>query len=325
MLLAHSCNIGLEQKSDIGSISFIHKYTPCLPSTSRQINPWIFIRREETISSWQWNSWNCYSLWQWRHPLTKYLPNHLRKKLEKKKTEHQPVGASSPTATAFFLSQPWTEQNAGASGGWRGWNQRTFAERLGLDDLADAPWPHPILGSQGELVPGATFQGLQPVGPLTGADGETAPLLTVILWVLQDVTWRESADGNGITNPSGNPRRNFKDLIKLEKKSHVQGNIQLSPDWKVPGNAICPLWQQLKYNFYGGFKGEKKRMDISKDPSISNNQMMNLDPLKWVVREYRSGRSDRATVIRAEEKVIKCVNKLPQRQTAIYWKLLSPW
>lgn len=72
-------------------------------------------------------------------------------------------------------------QEGAGDGTNTGWNQRTFAERLGLDDLADAPRPHPVLSSQGELVPGATFQRFQPVGPLTGADGETAPLLTVIL------------------------------------------------------------------------------------------------------------------------------------------------
>lgn len=52
---------------------------------------------------------------------------------------------------------------------------------LSLDDLTDAPWPHSILGSQGELVPGATLQVLQSIGTLTRADGKVAPLLTVVL------------------------------------------------------------------------------------------------------------------------------------------------
>lgn len=52
---------------------------------------------------------------------------------------------------------------------------------LSLDDLTDAPWPHSILGSQGELVPGATLQVLQTVRALARADGKAAPLLTVVL------------------------------------------------------------------------------------------------------------------------------------------------
>ena len=65
----------------------------------------------------------------------------------------------------------------------------TFPVGLGLDDLTDAPWPHCILGGEGELVPGAALEGLQAVGPLAGADGVVPPLLTVVLRVLEDVAW----------------------------------------------------------------------------------------------------------------------------------------
>ena len=61
---------------------------------------------------------------------------------------------------------------------------------LCLNDLTDAPWPHCILGSECELVPGSTLEVLQSVGALTGADGKVPPLLAVILRVLQDVAWR---------------------------------------------------------------------------------------------------------------------------------------
>lgn len=53
--------------------------------------------------------------------------------------------------------------------------------------LTDASRPHCILGSEGELVPGATLEVLEPIGALTGTDGKVTPLLTVILRVLQNV------------------------------------------------------------------------------------------------------------------------------------------
>lgn len=62
---------------------------------------------------------------------------------------------------------------------------------LCFDDLADAPRPHCILGRQGELVPGAALEILQAVRTLAGADGKTAPLLAVVLRVLQDVSCEE--------------------------------------------------------------------------------------------------------------------------------------
>lgn len=58
---------------------------------------------------------------------------------------------------------------------------------LCFDDLTDASWPHCILGSEGELVPCAALEVLQPIGALTGTDGKVPPLLTVVLRVLQDV------------------------------------------------------------------------------------------------------------------------------------------
>lgn len=65
----------------------------------------------------------------------------------------------------------------------------TFPMGLSFNYLTDAPWTHCILGCQGKFVPGATLQVLQTVWTLTRADGKTAPLLTVVFWVLQDVTW----------------------------------------------------------------------------------------------------------------------------------------
>lgn len=64
----------------------------------------------------------------------------------------------------------------------------TFPVGLGFNDLTDAPWPHCILGRQGEFVPGAALEVLQTVRALAGTDRETAPLLAVVFGVLQDVT-----------------------------------------------------------------------------------------------------------------------------------------
>ena len=64
----------------------------------------------------------------------------------------------------------------------------TFPMSLSLYDLTDPPRPHSILGRESELVPGATLEVLKAVRTLTGADGKAAPLLTVVLRVLQDVT-----------------------------------------------------------------------------------------------------------------------------------------
>lgn len=57
----------------------------------------------------------------------------------------------------------------------------TFSMSLCFNDLTDPSRSHSILGCEGELVPGATLEILQPIGPFAGADGEVAPLLTVVL------------------------------------------------------------------------------------------------------------------------------------------------
>ena len=57
----------------------------------------------------------------------------------------------------------------------------TFPMGLCFNDLTDASGPDCILGGEGELVPGATLEVLQPIGALTGTDGKVTPLLAVIL------------------------------------------------------------------------------------------------------------------------------------------------
>lgn len=66
----------------------------------------------------------------------------------------------------------------------------TFPMSLCLDDLTDTSRTHCVLGGEGELVPGTTFEVFQPIGALTGTDGKIPPLLTVVFRVLQDVAWR---------------------------------------------------------------------------------------------------------------------------------------
>lgn len=68
---------------------------------------------------------------------------------------------------------------------------------LCFDDLTDASGPHCILGGEGELVPGATFEVLQTIGAFTGTDGKVTPLLTVVLRILQDVAWIGTREGTG--------------------------------------------------------------------------------------------------------------------------------
>lgn len=51
---------------------------------------------------------------------------------------------------------------------------------LGLDDLADAPRAHTVLGCQLHLVPRAALEAVQLEGALAGADEHILPLLTVI-------------------------------------------------------------------------------------------------------------------------------------------------
>lgn len=58
---------------------------------------------------------------------------------------------------------------------------------LGFDDLTDSSWTHCVLRRQSELVPGSTFEVLQPIRALTGTDGKVSPLLAVVFRVLQDV------------------------------------------------------------------------------------------------------------------------------------------
>lgn len=66
----------------------------------------------------------------------------------------------------------------------------TFSVCLCFNDLTDASWPHSILGGEGEFVPGATLEVLQPIGALAWTDGEVPPLLAVILRVLQNVAFK---------------------------------------------------------------------------------------------------------------------------------------
>lgn len=66
----------------------------------------------------------------------------------------------------------------------------TFPMSLCLNDLTDTSRTHCVLGGEGELIPGTTFEVFQPIGALTGTDGKIPPLLTVIFRVLQDVAWR---------------------------------------------------------------------------------------------------------------------------------------
>lgn len=66
----------------------------------------------------------------------------------------------------------------------------TFPVCLCFNDLTDASWPHGILGSECEFIPGATFEVLKAIGTLAGTDGEVSPLLAVVLRVLQNVAFR---------------------------------------------------------------------------------------------------------------------------------------
>lgn len=65
---------------------------------------------------------------------------------------------------------------------------------LCFDDLTDAPWSDHVLGRQREFVPGSTLEVLQAVGTLAGADGEAAPLLAVVLRVLQNVACKRGGE-----------------------------------------------------------------------------------------------------------------------------------
>lgn len=73
----------------------------------------------------------------------------------------------------------------------------TFSMGLSFNDLTNAPGSHCILCCQGEFVPSAAFQVLQTIWTLTGADRKTSPLLAVVLWVLQDVTWGKKGERGG--------------------------------------------------------------------------------------------------------------------------------
>lgn len=66
---------------------------------------------------------------------------------------------------------------------------------LCFNNLTDAPWPHSILGSEREFVPGATFEVLEPIGTLAWTDGEVPPLLAVVLRVLQNVALKRAPQG----------------------------------------------------------------------------------------------------------------------------------
>lgn len=56
-----------------------------------------------------------------------------------------------------------------------------------FNDFTDASGSNCILCSQSKFVPSTALQFFQTVRPLTGTDGETAPLFTVVLRELQNV------------------------------------------------------------------------------------------------------------------------------------------
>lgn len=66
----------------------------------------------------------------------------------------------------------------------------TFPQRFRFYDFTDTSRSHSILGRKSELIPGTTLQIFQAVRTFTWADWKTSPLLTVILRVLQYVTYR---------------------------------------------------------------------------------------------------------------------------------------
>lgn len=66
---------------------------------------------------------------------------------------------------------------------------RTFAQRFRFYDLTYAPGSHSVLCSESELVPSPTLEVFQAVGAFAGADGKTPPLLTVVLGVLQYISF----------------------------------------------------------------------------------------------------------------------------------------
>lgn len=68
---------------------------------------------------------------------------------------------------------------------------------LGLDDLADTPGAHTVLGRQLHLVPCATLETVQLEGPLTGADEHILPLLAVVHRVLQHEACPGGLPGSG--------------------------------------------------------------------------------------------------------------------------------
>lgn len=67
---------------------------------------------------------------------------------------------------------------------------------LCFNDLTNAPWPHCILGSECEFVPGAALEVLEAIGALAGTDGEVPPLLAVVFRVLQDVAFTRTQHMN---------------------------------------------------------------------------------------------------------------------------------
>lgn len=85
---------------------------------------------------------------------------------------------------------------------------------LCFNNLTDAPWPHSILGSEREFVPGATFEVLEPIGTLAWTDGEVSPLLAVVLRVLQNVALKRAPGVN-----------NFQKQTKTMDKEESQANL----------------------------------------------------------------------------------------------------
>lgn len=65
-------------------------------------------------------------------------------------------------------------------------------------------------------------------------------------------------DGNDITNLSGNPRRHFKDLIKLEKIPMCRETYSSPLTERYQAMHFAHPENSLNTIFYDGFKEEKK-------------------------------------------------------------------
>lgn len=134
---------------------------------------------------------------------------------------------------------------------------------LCFNDLTDASWPHCILGCECELVPGATLKILQPIGALTGTDGEVPPLLAVILRVLQNVAWtrthdcewralllllRRETEKNIQKHKNGKKRKTVRPLIELPP---------LSPGIQERVIEVVVVLVTVRRGWSGGTEGRK--------------------------------------------------------------------